>query len=84
MRNPKIIYSLLLAITLSSCWDSFVNTRENKNQETQKKIDSIKMNPDSLRRPLKKQNRPKGNKALDTLKPGIAMVFFPVKEINKS
>jgi hypothetical protein len=83
MKCPKIIYPLLLLITFifTSCWDSFVNTRNNKNREAPQKMDSVRVDSSSLKtRPSEKQNRPKKNEALDTLKPGIAMVHLLIKE----
>ena len=83
MKCPKVIYPLLLLIPFifSSCWDSFVNTRENKNREAPQKMDSIKIDSSSLKtRPPEKQNRPKKNKVLDTLKPGVAMVGLLTKD----
>lgn len=82
MKCPKVIYPLLLLITFifTSCWDSFVNTRKNENREAPQKMDSIKIDSSSLKtRPTEKQNRPKKNKALDTLKPGVATVSLHSK-----
>lgn len=74
MKFAKFLYILILAISLSSCWDSLVNGRGNKNGVPQENIDSIKIDSSLLEPPIDKRNRPKSNnKALDTLKPKIAM-----------
>ncbi|KAA2218654.1 hypothetical protein [Maribacter flavus] len=83
MKCPKIIYPLLLLIPFifSSCWDSFVNSRDNKNREAPQEMDSIRIDSSSLKtRPPEKQIKPKRNKALDTLKPGIAMIHLLTKD----
>lgn len=75
MNRPIKITTLLLFLTLTACWDSYVNKKEGPKRPVLKKTDSIqkdssiKVNPN----PSKKKN-----KALDTLKPYTAINNFSV------
>lgn len=72
MRTPKSLFILFLSFTIVSCWDSYQIGRDDK-KEVPKKIDSTKIDSNILERPRPKPEKPKNNKALDSLKPSLAM-----------
>ena len=82
MKSPQIFYILLLSVILKSCWDPYVNSKENNKEDIQKRMDSTKIDSSLFERPRRKIKSPKRNKALDTLRPGIAILIASWKDLE--
>ncbi|MDC6387397.1 hypothetical protein PP182_01795 [Maribacter sp. PR1] len=76
MKGTKSITIILLYITLCSCWDSYVNTKQTPEKKAPREVVPSKKDSNLLRRPEPNQHKLRKNKALDTLKPIVASAFF--------
>ena len=72
----------MLSIILKSCWDPYVNSKENNKEDIQKRMDSTKIDSSLLEHPRRKIKSQKRNKALDTLRPGIAILIPSRKNLE--